>query len=191
MFEPLTIGKNGILWAHLTWGWYKQAAVDPGLSERWQGTAGLLDDLLQARKASTQGRSGSGCRAVTGPAERSQQARLSEMTSTERAVLHTSFRPAVAADTWTADAAYTADSPVPYTLTAKAETLPGEVGSPTPPLRNAHACGMETQPPQARPSLPGQPRTYVTEISMRPSDGGIHQLHARMKEPEPEPEAGL
>ena len=110
---------------------------------------------------------------------------------TDRTVLYQPFRQAEAPGTGTADAAHAADSPVPYTLTAKAETLPGEVGSPTPPLRNAHACGMETQPPQARPSLPGQPRTYVTEISMRPSDGGIHQLHARMKEPEPEPEAGL
>jgi hypothetical protein len=54
MFEPLTYNENGILWAHLTSGWYKQAAVYPGLSEPWQETSGLLDDLLQARKTPRQ-----------------------------------------------------------------------------------------------------------------------------------------
>ena len=49
MFEPLTFDENGILWAHLTSGWYKQAAVYPGLSEPWQEAGGLLEDLLQAR----------------------------------------------------------------------------------------------------------------------------------------------
>ena len=52
MFEPLTFDENGILWAHLTSGWYKQAAVYPGLSEPWQEAGGLLEDLLQARRAS-------------------------------------------------------------------------------------------------------------------------------------------
>jgi hypothetical protein len=72
------------------------------------------------------------------------------------------FRQAEAPDTWTADAVYPADSLVPYTLTAKAETLLGEVGSPTTPLRKAHSCGMRTHPPQARSGLSGQPRTYIT-----------------------------
>jgi hypothetical protein len=54
MFEPLTTGENNILWAHLTSGWYKQAAVYPELSEPWQETRGLLDDLLQAQQASRQ-----------------------------------------------------------------------------------------------------------------------------------------
>ena len=81
----------------------------------------------------------------------------------------------------------------PYTLIAKAETLLGEVGSPTYLLRNAHTCGMGTRPPQARPGLSGQSLTYVTEISVPPSDSGIQRLHSHMKEPEPErePEAGL
>jgi hypothetical protein len=39
--------------------------------------------------------------------------------------------------------------------------------------------------------LSGQPGTYVTKISVPPSDSGILPLHARMKESEPEPEAGL
>jgi hypothetical protein len=50
---------------------------------------------------------------------------------------------------------------------------------------------MATQPPQAGSGLPGQPLTYITEISMPPSDNGVQRLHSRMKEPEPEPEAGL
>jgi hypothetical protein len=50
---------------------------------------------------------------------------------------------------------------------------------------------MGTRPPQARPGPSGQPLTYVTEISVPPSDSGIHRLHVRMIEPEPEPEAGL
>ncbi|MGH3220086.1 MAG: hypothetical protein ACRDPY_15505 [Streptosporangiaceae bacterium] len=54
MFEPLTGDENNILWAHLCSGWYKQAAVYPALSEPWQDTGGLLDDLLQARQASRQ-----------------------------------------------------------------------------------------------------------------------------------------
>ena len=131
---------------------------------------------------------------MTGPAARSQQPQLSEPALTDRTFLYQSFRQAEAPDTWTADAAYPADSPdspVPYTLTAKAETLLGETGSPTHPLRNTHACDMCTRPPQARSGRSGQPRTYVTEISVPPSDSGIHRLHARMKEPGPEPEAGL
>jgi hypothetical protein len=128
---------------------------------------------------------------VTGPAERSQQAQPTEPTQTDRTFLYQSFAHAEAADTWTADTAYPADSPVPYTLTAKAETLLGEAGSPTPLLPIAQARGMGTRPLQARPDPSGQPRTYITEISVPPSDSGICRLHARMKEPEPEPEAGL
>ena len=40
--------------------------------------------------------------------------------------------------------------------------------------------------PASRPAA-----TYITEISVPPSDSGIQRLHSRMKEPEPEPEAGL
>jgi hypothetical protein len=67
----------------------------------------------------------------------------------------------------------------------------GEASSPTTPLRKVHACGMRTRPPQARSGLSGQPGTYATKISVPPSDSGIRQLHARMKEPKPEPEARL
>ncbi len=49
---------------------------------------------------------------------------------------------------------------------------------------------MHARPPQARSGLSGQ-RTYITEISLPPADSGIHRLHARMTEPEPEPEAEL
>jgi hypothetical protein len=134
---------------------------------------------------------------VTGSADRSQQAEPSEPTATERTFLYQFAGPAEAPDTWTADAAYPADSPdspdspVPYTLTANAETLLDGTGSPTPPSPNAHARGMGTRPRQPRSGLSGPARTYITEISVPPSDSGIHRLHARMKDPEPKPEAGL
>ena len=119
------------------------------------------------------------------------EALIGRATLTDGGFLYASFRQVETPDTWTADAAYPADSPIPYTLTAKAETLLGEAGSPTAPLRKAHAYGMRARPPQARSALSGQPGTYATKISVPPSDSGILRLHARMKEPEPEPEAGL
>jgi hypothetical protein len=128
---------------------------------------------------------------MTGPDGRSQQPQATEPTGEERTVLCANSEVAQPPDTWTTDAAYPADSPVPYTLTAKAETLLADTGSPTYLLRNTHPCGIGTRPPQARPGLSGQPRGYITEISLPPSDSGIHRLHSRMKEPEPEPEAGL
>ena len=56
MFAPLTTAENSILRAHLTSGWYKQSAVYPGLSEPWQETAGLLDDLHDAHQAALEAR---------------------------------------------------------------------------------------------------------------------------------------
>ena len=50
MFGPLSVEENSILTAHLTSGWYKQSAVYPTLSEPWQETAGLLDDLHDAHR---------------------------------------------------------------------------------------------------------------------------------------------
>lgn len=51
LFEPLSLDENTILNAHLTSGWYKQSAVYPVLSEPWQETSGLLDDLHDAWRA--------------------------------------------------------------------------------------------------------------------------------------------
>ena len=48
LFEPLSTDENQILSHHLTSGWYKQAAVYPTLSEPWQETAAILDDLTAA-----------------------------------------------------------------------------------------------------------------------------------------------
>jgi hypothetical protein len=56
IFAPLTGNENVILSAHLTSGWYKQAAVYPGLSEPWRETAVMLDDLHQAWKEQHQAR---------------------------------------------------------------------------------------------------------------------------------------
>jgi hypothetical protein len=127
---------------------------------------------------------------MTGPAARPQP-QPSEPAPTDERAPHASFSPSKAPDTWTADAAYPADSPIRYTLTPQAETLLDEYSSPTDLLRNGHACGMRAHHPQAGPGSSGQPRTYVTQISLPPSDSGIQRLHSRMKEPQPEPEAGL
>jgi hypothetical protein len=132
---------------------------------------------------------------ATAPGDPATSAALtSEPTSTNPTFVYASFRQPGAPDTWTADAVYPADSPespVPYTLTAKAETLLGGASSPTTPLPIAHACDMRAPDPQPASGMSGQPGAYVTEISVPPSDSGIHRLHARMKDPEPEPEAGL
>ena len=48
LFAPLTTSENEVLGAHLTSGWYKQAAVYPTLSEPWKETAALLDDMRSA-----------------------------------------------------------------------------------------------------------------------------------------------
>lgn len=45
MFASLTTQDNSILRAHLTSGWYKQAAVYPVLSEPWKETSAVLHDL--------------------------------------------------------------------------------------------------------------------------------------------------
>ena len=63
---------------------------------------------------------------MTGPAGRPPQAQPGEPAITERTFLYQFSRQAEAPDTSTADAAQPADSPIPYTLTAKAETLLGE-----------------------------------------------------------------
>jgi hypothetical protein len=125
------------------------------------------------------------------PAAGSQQVQPPGPASGEPRNLSATFRQAQMSDTWTAQAACPADSPVPYTLTPKAETLLGEAVPPTPADREADGEGMTAHDPRAGSSLGTQPRIYVTEISLPPSDSGIHRLHARMAEPGPEPEAGL
>ena len=46
--------------------------------------------------------------------------------------------------------------------------------------------------PQEPPAGHREPRTYVTEISVPYfGDGGVQRLHARMKDPGPEPDADL
>ncbi len=51
MFAPLTTDENKVLRGHLTSGWYKQSVIYPGLSEPWQETRGLLNDLHDAHQA--------------------------------------------------------------------------------------------------------------------------------------------
>jgi hypothetical protein len=128
---------------------------------------------------------------VTRAAARSQHPQPGQPAPTDEPAPDSFFGSSEAPDTWTADAAYPADSPVRYTLTPQAETLLNDGSNPTGLLRNGHACGMRAHDPQPGSGLSGQPRTYVTQISLPASDSGIQRLHSRMKEPQPEPEAGL
>jgi hypothetical protein len=54
IYAPLTTDENMILRQHLTSGWYKQAAVYPGLSEPWKETSAVLDDLGDAWRTAFQ-----------------------------------------------------------------------------------------------------------------------------------------
>jgi hypothetical protein len=126
-----------------------------------------------------------------GPASRSRQPHPSGPTGTDVRQIYDFARQA---ETQAADAVYpaqSADSPVPYTLTPKAETLLEEVAFPTAVCGVAHAGGMAAHDLQAQPGPGSQPCTYVTEISVPPADDGICRLHARMKAPGPETQAEL
>jgi hypothetical protein len=74
LFGPLSMDENSILTAHLTSGWYKQSAVYPTLSEPWQETAGLLDDLHSAHRNAFEAHQAA--RAETEAAEPEPEARL-------------------------------------------------------------------------------------------------------------------
>jgi hypothetical protein len=87
--------------------------------------------------------------------------------------------------------AYPADSPVPYTLTAKAKRLLAMPEAPATDRLAPDAGAITVHDRQAESTLDGQPQSYITEISLPPTDSGIQRLHARMKEPESEPEAEL
>jgi hypothetical protein len=126
-----------------------------------------------------------------GPASTSRHAQPSRPTGTDVRKIYDFSRQA---GTEVADSVYPAqstDSPVPYTLTPKAETLLEEAASPTAVCGEAHAGGMAVHDPHAESGLGSQARTYVTEISVPPVDSGIRRLHVRMKEPGPEPEVEL
>ena len=127
---------------------------------------------------------------MTGPAGPQQDAGPGEAAVMDTREREPFSRPPEAPDTWTADASYAADSPVPYGLTARAEALLAEPGGPRCFVRDEHARGMRMRPPHARPGVSGPADGYFTEISAPPSDNGVHSLYAHMKEPDPEPEAG-
>jgi len=126
-----------------------------------------------------------------GPASRSRQPHPSGPTGTDVRQIYDFSRQA---ETEAADGVYpaqSADSPVPYTLTPKAESLLGEAACPTTVCGVAHAGGMAAHDPHAESGLGSQTCTYVTEISVPSADSGIHRLHVRMKEPGPESQAEL
>ena len=128
---------------------------------------------------------------MTEPEANAQQPPPTGPTTVERTHLGATFTPHEPPRTPTADASWPADSPVPYTLTAKAETLLGTTAPESSSCGTGMLCGIRSTSPQPGPGPSGQPVTYVTKISVPPSDSGIQRLHARMKEPGPEPEAGL
>jgi hypothetical protein len=60
-------------------------------------------------------------------------------------------------------------------------------------IMNAPCSGPDRdREPQESSARHSEPRTYVTEVSVPYfGDGGVQRLHARMKDPGPEPEADL
>jgi hypothetical protein len=126
-----------------------------------------------------------------GPAAKSRHPYPSRPTGTDVRKIYDFSRQAETEATDPVYPAQSADSPVPYTLTARAEALLEEGGSPTTVSRLAHAGGMAAHDPQAESGLGSQACTYVTEISVPSADSGICRLHVRMKEPGPEPQAEL
>lgn len=60
LFEPLSLDENKILSYHLMSGWHKQRAVHPQLSEPWQETSRLLDDLHAAWNAAFEAQEAAG-----------------------------------------------------------------------------------------------------------------------------------
>jgi hypothetical protein len=67
LFAPLTTDENRILRDHLNSGWSKQAAVYPALSEPWQETSALLNDLHAAYEAAIEDQYGPADAAMTEP----------------------------------------------------------------------------------------------------------------------------
>ena len=92
---------------------------------------------------------------MTGPAKGPQQAQPGGPTPTDRTYVYQSFRQAEASGTWAADAACPVDSPVPYTLTAKAQTLLAEVGVPVAYLRQPGPGSVRDQGSPGPKSDPG------------------------------------
>ena len=143
------------------------------------------------RQAHAEGEPSPNWRPDSDRASRQATAAATERTDADgRAFRGAIFRPPEAPDTWTADATYPADSPIPYTLTPQGRNPLGSTATRRTP------CGTRKlvicEPASAsRPGPSGQPVTYVTEISMPPPTAGSTGSTSRMKEPEPEPEAGL
>jgi hypothetical protein len=67
LFAPLSTGENEVLRAHLTSGWYKQAAVYATLSEPWKETGVLLNDLHAVYEAAIEDQYGPADAAMTEP----------------------------------------------------------------------------------------------------------------------------
>ena len=126
---------------------------------------------------------------MTGPADRPQQPEPAEPTGTDGASEPFSGQ-ANPSGTRTATPAWACGSPGPVPLTAKAETLLDDVGSqPESPL--AERANSWYAPRLRKPGPAVRSAHLHHWISLPPSDSGIRWLHVRMKDPEPEPEAGL
>ena len=107
---------------------------------------------------------------MTGPAGRPPQAQPGEPAITERTFLYQFSGQAEASDAWTADAAHPADSPLPYTLTAKAETLLGEADAPTNPttLLRKGPLLWYGNPTSASPTRSPRPAAHLYDRDLLP-----------------------
>jgi hypothetical protein len=106
---------------------------------------------------------------VTDPAA-SPQPQPSEPRTMGRTFMGANFKPPGAPDTWTADATWPAESPIPYTLTPKAETALFQYSSPTPPCgtRKLVVCEPAHRKPSPAPAAspsPTSPRSPCRRVT--------------------------
>jgi len=97
---------------------------------------------------------------------------IGRATLTDDGFLYASFRQVEAPGTWTADAAYPADSPIPDTFTAKAETLLGRPAPRRPPGEKCTLVVCELvlrKPDLASPAsqAPTPPRSLCRRLTAR------------------------
>lgn len=179
MFALLTADENGSLWAHLTSGGTSRPRCIRGCPSRGRKPAGCSTTC--SRRGRRPGRLGGNRRPDSDRVGREVTAGATEQQDVHRrAWFARIFHAGRGAGHVDRRCRLLCGFAGPVNPHRQGRNPAGDIGSPTTPLRKADACGTSTRPPQARYGLSGQARTYVTEISLPPSDSGIQRLHARM-----------
>jgi hypothetical protein len=164
MFALLTADENGSLWAHLTSGWYKQ--VYPGCPSRGRKRAGCSTTC--SRHGRRPGRLGGNRRPDSDRVGREVTADATERQDVHRrAWFARIFQAGRGAGHVDRRCRLPCGSAGPVHPHRQGRNPAGGDRLPDDPLRKAGVCGIRAHPRQARSSLSGQARTYVTEIPCR------------------------